>query len=129
MWHVIIAERTPKQKHDNFRQLSADDQRRVAQLAAILRIAGGLDRSHTQQVSNVSLQLEHDGDDHSVSKVSLLAHSRENPEVDLWGARRRAEMFTEIFDCELEVHWAEEAPTNGRPGHKNCAPRHAGEAK
>ena len=119
----------PKQKHDNFRQLPADDQRRVTQLAAILRIAGGLDRSHTQQVSNVSLQLEHDGDDHSVSKVSLLAHSRENPEVDLWGARRRAEMFTEIFDCELEVHWAEEAPTNGRPGHKIAAPRHAGEAK
>ena len=63
----------PKQKHDNFRQLSEEDQRRVAQLAAILRIAGGLDRSHTQQVSDVSLRLTQDSDDHSVSEVSLLA--------------------------------------------------------
>ena len=25
------------------------------------------------------------------------------------GHRRRAEMLADIFDCELEVHWAEEA--------------------
>jgi exopolyphosphatase / guanosine-5'-triphosphate,3'-diphosphate pyrophosphatase len=119
----------PKQKHDNFSKLAEDDQRRVAQLAAILRIAGGLDRSHTQQVCDVALRFDRDGDDHSVCKVILLAHARDNPEVDLWGARRRAELFADVFDCELEVHWAEEAPTNGRPGHKITAKHRARDSK
>jgi exopolyphosphatase/guanosine-5'-triphosphate,3'-diphosphate pyrophosphatase len=118
----------PKHKHDNFSKLAEDDQRRVAQLAAILRIAGGLDRSHTQQVTDVSVRMERDGD-HTVCNVLIMAHSGQNPELDLWGARRRAEMFADVFDCELEVLWAEEALTNGRPGHKITAKRHARDAK
>ena len=46
----------PKHKHANFRQLPPEDQRRVEQLAAILRLAGGLDRSHSQQVKDVTVQ-------------------------------------------------------------------------
>src|SRR5262249_42707045 len=46
----------PKAKHANFRQLAPEDQRRVEQLAAILRLAGGLDRSHSQQVKDVTVR-------------------------------------------------------------------------
>ncbi len=93
----------PKQKHDNFRQLSNDDQKRVRQLAAILRVAGGLDRSHSQQVKEVTLRIERDDD--TVEKIELVARAGENPEVDIWGARRRMEMFEDIFECPLEVEW------------------------
>jgi len=93
----------PKQKHDNFKQLSNDDQKRVRQLAAILRVAGGLDRSHSQQVKDVSLRIEREDD--TIEKVELVAHASENPEVDIWGARRRVEMFEDIFECPLEVEW------------------------
>ena len=52
----------PKRKHANFRQLSTRDQQRVRQMAAILRVAGGLDRSNTQQVSDVTVELGKKGD-------------------------------------------------------------------
>jgi exopolyphosphatase/guanosine-5'-triphosphate,3'-diphosphate pyrophosphatase len=109
----------PKQKHDTFRSLGPDDQRRVCKLAAILRIAGGLDRSHTQQVTDVSVRICRDDD--RIETVELLAQAAENPEVDLWGARRRVEMFEKEFDCEVEIQWANLAMTNGDPG--NAAPR------
>jgi exopolyphosphatase/guanosine-5'-triphosphate,3'-diphosphate pyrophosphatase len=103
----------PKQKHNNFRNLPPEDQTRVRRLAAILRIAGGLDRSHTQQVSDVSVRVSREGDE--VHEVELLAHAVENPEVDLWGARRRVEMFEDEFDCSVTVEWAKLAETNGSP--------------
>ena len=46
----------PKAKHANYDRLAAADQERVRRLAAILRIAGGLDRSHSQQVRGVELE-------------------------------------------------------------------------
>jgi exopolyphosphatase/guanosine-5'-triphosphate,3'-diphosphate pyrophosphatase len=90
----------PKQKHDHFQMLSKGDQLRIRQMAAILRIAGGLDRSRTQIVRDVKLE-------RGKGKVlRLLLEASEHPEVDLWGARRRTEMFDEVFDCQLEVEWA-----------------------
>jgi exopolyphosphatase/guanosine-5'-triphosphate,3'-diphosphate pyrophosphatase len=102
----------PKQKHDNFRNLSAEDQERVRCLAAILRVAGGLDRSHSQQVRDVKISTH--GDDDHINTIEILVVSVENPEVDLWGARRRVEMFEEVFGCKVDVQWAGLAEANGR---------------
>jgi exopolyphosphatase/guanosine-5'-triphosphate,3'-diphosphate pyrophosphatase len=104
----------PKKKHPNFRGLEVEDQERVRRLAAILRIAGGLDRSHSQQVHDVTVRVRRAGN--AVEAVEILAHSAENPEVDLWGARRRVEMFEEVFDCTVVVEWAGLAETNGEIG-------------
>jgi exopolyphosphatase/guanosine-5'-triphosphate,3'-diphosphate pyrophosphatase len=89
----------PKNKHDNYRQLSSSSQRRVRQLASILRLAGGLDRSHTQQVQTVEVGV-------LPGRVELKAVAPVLPEVDLWGARRRAEFFESAFDAKLEIEWA-----------------------
>jgi exopolyphosphatase/guanosine-5'-triphosphate,3'-diphosphate pyrophosphatase len=101
----------PKKKHANFGQLSERDQQRVRQLAAILRLAGGLDRSNTQQVQNVTAE-------HVDGRTTLLVQSDADPEVDLWGARRRSAMFEEVFDTKLEIRWqaapSDEPRINGR---------------
>jgi exopolyphosphatase / guanosine-5'-triphosphate,3'-diphosphate pyrophosphatase len=91
----------PKKKHANFRQLPADDQRRVERLAAILRLAGGLDRSHSQQVKDVTIQPDNDG-----KSLCLQVHANSNPEVDLWGARRRIKLFHKVFGDRLEIDFA-----------------------
>jgi exopolyphosphatase / guanosine-5'-triphosphate,3'-diphosphate pyrophosphatase len=104
----------PKHKHANFRQLSPDDQRRVEQLAAILRLAGGLDRSHSQQVKDVTLapaESETSADGQPSHKnhgkqLALLVHADFNPEVDIWGARRRVKLFRKVFGVKLDVNWA-----------------------
>ena len=92
----------PKQKHANFRQLSADDQRKVEQLAAILRLAGGLDRSHSQHVRDLTIRSNGEG-------LIMQVVAQSNPEVDLWGARRRAEMFEKVFGTHLAIQWQEGA--------------------
>ncbi|MDX1962273.1 MAG: Ppx/GppA phosphatase family protein [Pirellulales bacterium] len=93
----------PKPKHENFNQLEKADQEKVRQLAAILRVAGGLDRSRTQTVRGVRLLCEG-------KECQLLALAPELPEVDLWGARRRTEMFNEVFGVQLEIDWAGSEP-------------------
>jgi exopolyphosphatase/guanosine-5'-triphosphate,3'-diphosphate pyrophosphatase len=88
----------PKKKHHNYRQLSAEDQQRVRRLAAILRLAGGLDRSHTQQVREVLLSVGGEG-------IDMRVISNELPEVDLWGAKRRAGFFEKAFGVRLSIFW------------------------
>lgn len=88
----------PKRKHRNFRQLPPPDQERVRRLAAILRLAGGLDRSHTQQVQGVAITNGEGG-------LDMRVLSQQLPEVDLWGARRRAVFFEEVFGTPLSILW------------------------
>jgi exopolyphosphatase/guanosine-5'-triphosphate,3'-diphosphate pyrophosphatase len=100
----------PKKKHANFRQLASEDRQRVRQLAAILRLAGGLDRSHSQQVTGVTLQRVKED-------TELVVHAKAYPDVDLWGARRRAGMFEKAFDTTLSIRWSGDEPEseNGQP--------------
>jgi exopolyphosphatase/guanosine-5'-triphosphate,3'-diphosphate pyrophosphatase len=80
-------------------RLSADEQKRVQRLAAILRLAGGLDRSRTQQVRDVEVRLD---DGRAVMEVV----ADQDPQVDIWGAERRADLFEKIFGLKPEVRWA-----------------------
>ncbi len=104
----------PKRKHANFSQLSEVDQRRVRQMAAILRVAGGLDRSNTQQITAVRVELGHH------DEIALRLASRQFPEVDIWGARKRSRLFEKVFDATLAIEWdapqGSAASTNGQPG-------------
>lgn len=93
----------PKQRHDNFRQLSPDNRQRVRKLAAILRLAGGFDRTHTGQVRDVVVECHDNG------RLSMDAVAAENPDVDLWSARRRAKMFEKVFKTSLDIRWQGEA--------------------
>jgi exopolyphosphatase/guanosine-5'-triphosphate,3'-diphosphate pyrophosphatase len=92
----------PKRKHENLRRLGEQDQRRIRRLAAILRIAGGTDRTNTQQVQGVYIDCNN-----GETQFKLVAP--QYPEVDIWGARRRAELFERVFDTKVDVGWASEA--------------------
>jgi exopolyphosphatase/guanosine-5'-triphosphate,3'-diphosphate pyrophosphatase len=88
----------PKKSHDNFKRLSKADRSRVRKLAGILRIAGGLDRSNSRQVQGVSLQL-------CPQLITFNLIAKQNPDVDLWAAERRAELFEEAFAVETKFEW------------------------
>ncbi len=89
----------PKRKHKNLARLSLDDQQRVHRLAGLLRLAGGLDRSRTQQVRDVRVQIM-DG------RVVLDVIADQEPQADIWGAQRRVELFEKAFDRSVEIRWA-----------------------
>ncbi|HEY2838820.1 MAG TPA: Ppx/GppA phosphatase family protein [Pirellulales bacterium] len=88
----------PKAKHANYERLSLEDRERVRRLAAILRVAGGLDRSHSQQVRDVEITL-------NGREIVMMVVADELPEVDLWGARRRCDFFEWVFDAPLLIDW------------------------
>ena len=95
----------PKRKHANLARLSSQEQQRVLRMAAILRLAGGLDRSRTQQVRDAVVRVREDG-------VRVEAVSDEDPQVDLWGAKRRVALFEKVFGVSIDVTWAgAEGPT------------------
>jgi exopolyphosphatase / guanosine-5'-triphosphate,3'-diphosphate pyrophosphatase len=84
----------PKKKHDEYRVLLDDDKRRVSALAAILRVALALDRTHQQHVESVIATVS----ERSV-EVAVRAHG--DADVDLWAARGKVELFEKVFDRDL----------------------------
>lgn len=68
----------------------------VAKLVSILRVADGLDRSRGAAVAEVSITLTGDW-------VRLVASANGDIDVDLWGARRKRDLFENLFDRRLEV--------------------------
>lgn len=88
----------PKRKHENYRRLSKPDRKRVKRLAAILRLAGGLDRSNTQQVEGVCVAVEG-------GEIRVHVRAAQEPELDLWAARRRVRPFEKAFKRRLVIAW------------------------
>lgn len=86
----------PKQKHPGFAALDPDDREIAAMLSSILRLADGLDRSHTDAVQDVDLWLE--GDDLTVLVDCPLGCSAE-----IWAGEKKGRFFGEVFDLQVRV--------------------------
>ncbi|MCX7000989.1 MAG: HD domain-containing protein [Candidatus Sumerlaeota bacterium] len=80
----------PKMKHKYFAALPPVKRKHVQKLAAILRIADGLDRSHTNAVSRVSCKI-------GESDVAFILHVRVNSSAELYAAQKKASLFEEVF--------------------------------
>jgi exopolyphosphatase/guanosine-5'-triphosphate,3'-diphosphate pyrophosphatase len=73
---------TPKKSHEGMRDLKGSDRRMVRMLAALLRLAEGLERSHSQVVSKLEL--------HDRRKDYLLqVRANGDAELELWAAHRQ----------------------------------------
>ena len=81
----------PKASHDNWRRLNPYLQAAVEKLAAILRIADGLDRSHRQVVTGVSCRVKS-------RKIEFEASARADCEAELSAARKKSDLFERVFD-------------------------------
>jgi exopolyphosphatase/guanosine-5'-triphosphate,3'-diphosphate pyrophosphatase len=110
----------PKKKHDEYRRLAEADQRRVSSLAAILRLALALDRTHQQHVESVNASV---GD----GSVEIVVRARGDADVDLWAARRKVKLFERVFGREVE--FSIEDATGRRPLGRGRARSATGEAR
>ncbi len=81
---------TPKKAHDGYGELKGPLRRTVKTLAAMVRLAEGLDRSHAQALSGVDLYPR--GDDY-------LARLRAtgDAELELWAAHRHVAPLEEVL--------------------------------
>jgi exopolyphosphatase/guanosine-5'-triphosphate,3'-diphosphate pyrophosphatase len=86
----------PKLSFEPFARLSDADRERVARMVAILQVADALDRSHGEPVRHVQVYT-------SPGLVEVVVEADEDIDLELWGLRRKRELFEKLFDCRLEV--------------------------
>jgi exopolyphosphatase/guanosine-5'-triphosphate,3'-diphosphate pyrophosphatase len=86
----------PKLSHKPFGSLSPKRRDRVVKLAAILRVAAALDRSRSQVVEGVGVEL-------SGGRLRLHTRCNSNCEVEQWAASRQAALLDRVFGRRLEV--------------------------
>lgn len=86
----------PKPSHKQFMLLSSEQKKKIRALAGILRVADGLDRSHFQNVKNLSVKVG--------ESIHILIDTVGDPELEIWGAMRKRELFEKLFRKRLEIY-------------------------
>ena len=87
---------TPKLKHTEYAWLTWEDQQLVCRLAALLRVADALDRSHKGRVKQIECLLS----DHTCT----LSLAGERPFTEeLRAVKRKKNLFTDFYGMDLQV--------------------------
>src|SRR6185369_5151192 len=79
----------PDIEDPNFNELSEEQQETVARLAAILRVAEGLDRGHRQRVRDVAIR-------NGSRTLRFVARTRADASVEIESAEKRAKYFSRL---------------------------------
>jgi exopolyphosphatase/guanosine-5'-triphosphate,3'-diphosphate pyrophosphatase len=80
----------PRKKDPAYRHLTEAQQRRVCELASILRIAEGLDRSHFQNVVALRTLLDDD-------QFAITIETQGDPQLERWGGMKDRGLFEDTF--------------------------------
>jgi exopolyphosphatase / guanosine-5'-triphosphate,3'-diphosphate pyrophosphatase len=86
----------PKLEHEGFSALDPDDREIVTMLGALLRLADGLDRSHTDAVGDLAVWL--DGD-----RLVVLVECPLGCDDEIWAAERKGSFLGELFGLQVQV--------------------------
>jgi exopolyphosphatase/guanosine-5'-triphosphate,3'-diphosphate pyrophosphatase len=86
----------PKVRHGLLEDMEPSAARRALKLGAILRLAEGLDRSHFQNVRALEARL-------TKNKLKLRLSTESDPELDVWGSLRGADLFKKVYGVEVVV--------------------------
>ena len=86
----------PDPSHKVYRDLDSPSQLLVDRLAAILRIADGLDRSHAGSARAIRV---------TQSRGTVSIHVRQEPPspTDIEAARKKADLFEQAFGVKVEI--------------------------
>jgi exopolyphosphatase / guanosine-5'-triphosphate,3'-diphosphate pyrophosphatase len=86
----------PKIKHENFSKLSPYNKERVKKLAAVLRIADGLDRGHNSAIKDIEIEINE-----KEYQFRVTTENNISPELEIWGANMRKDLFEEVFEKKV----------------------------
>lgn len=97
----------PKKRHANLADLDRVGRRRVNVLAAVLRVAEGLDRSHLGLVQDVSIVMDKEL---KPPGYVLTMYSNVDCQLELWGVQNSRDLFEYVFGAPLTVQVARIEP-------------------
>jgi exopolyphosphatase / guanosine-5'-triphosphate,3'-diphosphate pyrophosphatase len=101
---------TPKRKHDGFRDLPRRTRRTIRTLAAMLRLAESLDRSHAQSIGGFEL---HDRGEDDLLQLRTTGDA----ELELWAAARHSAPFERMTGKPLRLEVGRAQPEAGTQTH------------
>ncbi len=105
----------PRRGRGMMKLFSKGDVRRVRYLAAILRIADALDRTHARLVRAVRLSV-------SGRTVDVRIDADGDPELEIWAARRKGDLFEELAGRKLRFAVDKVRERDERPQKAAVAP-------
>ncbi|MFW5994972.1 MAG: HD domain-containing protein [Spirochaetia bacterium] len=87
---------TPQSSHESFASLRRGHRLTVLKLGAILRVADALDRSHSQRVRSISVE---------VTEADVLLHCdyTGDVQVESYGIEQKNDMFEEVFGYIVKI--------------------------
>lgn len=86
----------PKPSFEPYARLSGPDRERVTRLVALLQVADALDRSHGGPVREIEVYAES-------GVIEVVVHADDDIDLELWGLRRKRELFERVFGHRMEV--------------------------
>jgi exopolyphosphatase/guanosine-5'-triphosphate,3'-diphosphate pyrophosphatase len=92
----------PKASHPTLAALKPWQQRVIRKLAALIRIADALDRTHASRVEEIYGSIR-DGRKNRRRRVTLEVVSRYAVDLELEAAREHGRLFEGAFDCSLRL--------------------------
>jgi exopolyphosphatase/guanosine-5'-triphosphate,3'-diphosphate pyrophosphatase len=84
----------PKDRHTEYATLTPPDRDTVCRLAAILRVADALDRSHDSRVQDIHLT-------RGRQEILILLRSGYDCAKEVWAAEQKRDLFEQAFNCKL----------------------------
>ena len=88
--------RLPSMEHEWYAALSKSDRRIVDVGSALLRVADGLDRSHSSAVHDLKTRVEPDGG------ILTRLTTRADAELEMWDAKRKSDWFESVFGRPID---------------------------
>ncbi|MCM8809970.1 MAG: Ppx/GppA family phosphatase [Candidatus Omnitrophica bacterium] len=89
----------PKTTHKNLINFSNEEFNLIRILSAILRMADGLEKTHSAVINDIKL-FNNNGIDNYILVLRYLTHP---PEAEYWAAQKRKQVIEEIFNIKLEL--------------------------
>jgi len=86
----------PRAKHADFAALTQTDQRRVRVLAGLLRIADGLDRSHSQPIAELRMETAR-----GTVQIRAIAHL--DADLEQWEVDQRVDLLADVLGRPVTV--------------------------
>jgi exopolyphosphatase/guanosine-5'-triphosphate,3'-diphosphate pyrophosphatase len=93
-----------RREHEDYLSLAPQSQQIARRLAAILRIADGLDRSYQQRVKAIHCRVDR-------HEIVFYLESDRDCELEIWSANRKAEWFRKLF--RVSVRFERESARSG----------------
>jgi exopolyphosphatase/guanosine-5'-triphosphate,3'-diphosphate pyrophosphatase len=90
---------SPRRKHGNYGALDKPMRKRIKRLAAILRVADGLDRSHMGAVSDIRVRWTQ----RAIRITPVPRRAKDSLRLEVWGAHRKSELLASVAGLPVEI--------------------------